>query len=229
MRQIVLAVSGGVCRAGLIATFEKENWRVNTAASNRHQLLNVLRTLVDPLIILDSNFCAQGSKALIRAIKNQVPQSKILFWCFRAGSAIDHYMADEAIDGYLYQYSEEAEWLKACMQVHLGYKYFTPYLAQTFRQLRKDSTDVPLLSGLSKRERLVLQLLCSGDTVAKIAERLFISRKTVNTFRYRLFKKTNTQNDVQLVHLAIGSGLVPVIANCFEHGQLPVTELTVTE
>lgn len=229
MRQIVLAVSGGVCRAGLIATFEKEQWRVNTEANNRHQLMNVLRTMVDPLVVLDSNFCAQSSKALIRAIKNQVPQSKILFWCFKAGSAIDHYMADETIDGYLYQYSEEQEWLKACMQVHLGYKYFTPYLAQTFRQLRKDSTEVPLLSGVSKRERLVLQLLCSGDTVAEIAERLFISRKTVNTFRYRLFKKTNTKNDVQLVHLAISSGLVPVIANCHEPGQLPVTHVSEME
>lgn len=224
MRQVVLAVSDGICKAGLISTFEKENWRTNGDAGNRHQLLHTLRTIKDALIILDVNFCTQGAKSLIRAIKIQNPRSKIILWSFRAGSAIDHYMGEEHIDGYMYQYTEQQEWLKACMQVHLGYTYFTPYLAQLFRQLRKHSEDSPLLSGLSKRERLVLQLLCSGDTVADIAERLFISRKTVNTFRYRLFKKTNTRNDVQLVHLAIGVGLVPVIPNQYEHGHLPVTE-----
>ncbi|RUO31551.1 hypothetical protein CWE12_00680 [Aliidiomarina sedimenti] len=224
MRQLIIAVSGDVCRAGLQATFEHEHWRCTANVQNRHQLLHELRGPAERIVILDSNFCAQGSKSLIRAIKRQAPLTRIIFWCFKVGSAIDHYIADEEIDAYMYQYTEAEEWLKACMQVHLGYKYFTPYLTGIFRRIKQNGDEQPLLSGLSKRERLVLQLLCSGDTVNDIASRLFISRKTVNTFRYRLFKKTNTQSDVQLVHLAISTGLVPLTPNPYEHGRLPVRE-----
>lgn len=224
MRHIILAISDDVCRAGLQAAFSEENWRCTSEVTNRHELLQLMRGPAKRMVILDSNFCAQGSRSLIRAIKREDPNVKVLYWSFKATNAIDHYLSDERehINAYLYQYTDKQEWLKACMQVHLDYTYFTPYLASMFKRLRNQDQESPLLCGLSKRERIVLRMLCSGDTVSEIAQRLFISRKTVNTFRYRLFKKTNTSSDVQLVHLAISEGLVPLIPHPYEHGQLPV-------
>lgn len=223
MRHIILALSDDVCRAGLEATFKDEKWNCTSDVSNRHELLQLMRGPAKRMVIIDSNFCPHGSRSLIRAIKREDAAAKVLYWSFKATNAIDHFLSEERehINAYMYQYTDRQEWLKACMQVHLDYTYFTPYLASMFKRLRNQDKESTLLSGLSKRERVVLRMLCSGDTVSDIAQRLFISRKTVNTFRYRLFKKTNTQSDVQLVHLAISEGLVPLIPHPYEHGQLP--------
>lgn len=224
MRHIILAVNGSMHRAGLKSLFENESWRVTGEFQNRHQLLPELKSLIEPLVILSEEFCGTGSKSLIRNIKMQCPRARIILWCFTASHAVDHYLSEEAVDGYLYQHCSDRDWLNACLQVHLGGHYTSPYLAQTFRYLAKKPQENSVIARLSKRERLVFQLICGGNTVAEISERLFISRKTVNTFRYRLFKKTNVQNDVQLAHLAISAGLVAVTPNRHEQGLIAVHE-----
>ncbi len=51
-------------------------------------------------------------------------------------------------------------------------------------------------------------MICSGTKVQDIAQKLFISNKTVNSYRYRLFEKLNVQNDVELTHLAMRYGIL---------------------
>lgn len=220
MRHIVLAVQGSIFREGLKSLFEREQWRVNTQVLNRQQLVPTIKPLIDPLVIVSDDFCAQGLRSMLRSIKDNCPRAKVLLWCHRSQRAIELYMSGEAIDGYLYQNCKEQEWLTACSQINHGGYFHSPYLAQTFRYLGKFGEHDSPFANLSKRERLVFQMICSGCTVADISERLFISRKTVNTFRYRLFKKTNVLNDVQLAHLAISEGYVPVTPNQHEPGKV---------
>lgn len=218
MRHIILAIESSVAREGLKALLETEHWQVNAKAQNRHQLLHEVKQHIDPLVIVSDSFCEQNTKALIRSINQHVPRAKIMLWCWSSQTAIYHYASEELIHGYMYQHCADQEWLSACAQIRHGGHYRSPYLAQTFRHLKKiHSSDSPF-ANLSKREKLVFQLICGGNTVSEIADRLFISRKTVNTFRYRLFKKTNVLNDVQLAHLAISSGVVAVTPNRFERG-----------
>lgn len=222
MRQIVLAVKGSVAREGLKALFEQEGWQVNVKAQNRHQLLHELKSHIEPLVIISDSFCDHATKAVLRTINQQTPRAKIILWCWSTQNAIYHYVSDEKIHGYMYQQCDDQEWLSACALVRHGGNHRSPYLAQTFRYLGKLSEQGSPFASLSKREKLVFQLICGGNTVAEIADRLFISRKTVNTFRYRLFKKTNVVNDVQLAHLAISSGVVPLTPRRFEKGEVAV-------
>ena len=62
--------------------------------------------------------------------------------------------------------------------------------------------------GLSEREFQVLLMTTAGRSSQEIAEQLFISPKTVNTYRYRLFEKLGVDNDVGLTHLAIRYGVI---------------------
>lgn len=222
MRQIVLAVSNGVCRSGLAVEIQREGWRCESGPGNRHQLLTYINSPGDKIVILDSQFCSFGSKSLIRAIKRVRPRTKILFWSFILTEAVDHYLGEEEIDGFVHQYADVIEWLSACSNLHRDRNYVSPALSSLFRRMRDVDEEQPLLRGLSKRERQVLHLICCGDTVANIAERLYISRKTVNTFRYRLFKKTGANSDVQLTHIAISAGLVPLTPILTEPGQEPI-------
>jgi two-component system invasion response regulator UvrY len=61
---------------------------------------------------------------------------------------------------------------------------------------------------LSGREMQVAMMITSGLKAQEIAESLHMSPKTVNSYRYRIFKKLDISSDVDLTHLAIRHGLV---------------------
>ena len=70
--------------------------------------------------------------------------------------------------------------------------------------------DPSLIKTLSERELQVLIMLGHGAKIQQIAEKLNITSKTVNTYRYRLYTKLGATTDVDLAHIAIRHGLVDV-------------------
>ena len=61
---------------------------------------------------------------------------------------------------------------------------------------------------LTPRETELLKLICEGLTNPEIADKLFVSVKTVNTYRYRIFDKLDITSDVELALLAVRHGMV---------------------
>jgi two-component system invasion response regulator UvrY len=61
---------------------------------------------------------------------------------------------------------------------------------------------------LSERELQVMLMITSGQKVQEISDKLCLSPKTVNSYRYRLFDKLNVHSDVELTHLAIRHGIL---------------------
>ena len=61
---------------------------------------------------------------------------------------------------------------------------------------------------LSEREMQIALMIVGCQKVAEISEKLFLSPKTVNSYRYRIFEKLGIDSDVELTHLAVRYGLV---------------------
>ena len=61
---------------------------------------------------------------------------------------------------------------------------------------------------LSEREMQVAMMVVNCQSPQQIADQLFVSVKTVNTYRYRIFEKLNIDSDVKLTHLAMRHGLI---------------------
>jgi len=61
---------------------------------------------------------------------------------------------------------------------------------------------------LSEREMQVMLMITSGLNVPEISKRLFLSTKTINCYRYRMFAKLNIKNDVELTHMAIKFSII---------------------
>lgn len=61
---------------------------------------------------------------------------------------------------------------------------------------------------LSEREMQVAMMVVNCQSPQQIADQLFVSVKTVNTYRYRIFEKLNLDSDVKLTHLAMRHGLI---------------------
>lgn len=110
--------------------------------------------------------------------------------------------------GYITKGSSTDEMVQAIRAVHAGQRYISPEIASrlAFRHVA-DQEDSPF-DTLSERELQVMLMITKGIKVQDIADKLCLSPKTVNSYRYRIFEKLGVKNDVELTLLALRHGLV---------------------
>jgi DNA-binding NarL/FixJ family response regulator len=99
----------------------------------------------------------------------------------------------------------------AVRAVHAGRRYLSQGISdqvlESFLQHGETETQASPLASLSSREREILQLVAEGKTSAEIAALLFISPKTVDTYRSRLMEKLGLKDLAGLIKFAIQQGL----------------------
>ncbi len=102
--------------------------------------------------------------------------------------------------------------MHAIQHVAKGECYISPSLAQKLiLKGMGDITGGDVFEQLSDRELEVAIMIAQGNKAPEIAKKLRLSDKTINSFRYRIFKKLQVNGDIELALLAIRHGLVPVI------------------
>jgi len=105
------------------------------------------------------------------------------------------------------------EMIRAIRAVHSGQRYISPEIAsQLAIKHLTDKGDSPFES-LSERELQVALMIINAIKVPEIAKKLFVSAKTVNSYRYRIFEKMSIENDVELTLMAIRYGLLEDVEN----------------
>lgn len=114
--------------------------------------------------------------------------------------------------GYLLKESAGAEVIQAVLTAHGGKRYLSRkvddiVIDSYIRERGLDTAKSPL-EMLSQREREVLQLVAEGRTSGEIAGILFLSTKTVETYRSRLMQKLGLKDIPSLVKFAVGQGMV---------------------
>jgi DNA-binding NarL/FixJ family response regulator len=96
----------------------------------------------------------------------------------------------------------------AIRKISQGKKYVTASLAERLALDLEIGTDKPPHETLSDREYQVMCMIASGKTVKGIAEELFLSEKTISTYRSRILEKMHIKNNAELTYYAIKNGLV---------------------
>ena len=105
--------------------------------------------------------------------------------------------------GYLTKDSSRAELLKAVNRVIEGGRYISASLAEMVIVDLERGKDGPPHEALSNREYEVMRLIASGKTVVEIAGLLFLSDKTISTYRARILAKMDMKTNAELTHYAI--------------------------
>ena len=108
-------------------------------------------------------------------------------------------------DGYVVKSSPPEVVLTAIRKVARGGKYLDPELAENIIFTRNSQAR---RTGFSMREYQVLNLIASGFRAKEIAGKLFLSVKTVSTYRCRLLAKLNVNSNADLVRYALTEGVV---------------------
>ncbi|AOY87842.1 DNA-binding response regulator [Marinobacter salinus] len=114
---------------------------------------------------------------------------------------------------YITKGADIREMVRAIRMAHSGQRYISPEIAQkmALKQLggdREDDGELSLFERLSEREMQIAMMVVDCQKVQDISDKLCLSPKTVNSYRYRIFEKLEISSDVELALMAVRLGLL---------------------
>jgi len=209
MIRIGIVDDHSIVRAGLRQFLADEvDFRITAEASNGREALEIVRTGEVDVLLLDLSMPDQGGVDALAAIKARYPDLPVLIL---SGFPEAHYattLLRQGAAGYLNKECDPEEIATAIRTVARGRRYITPAVAELLAEGVSAGTDRPLHEGLSDRELQVFLRLARGETVGHIAEQMFLSVKTVSTYRSRILQKMKLQSNSDLTYYALKNGLI---------------------
>ena len=213
--KVFLADDHAVVRDGMQALLEGENdITVVGMASNGRDAVRQVQKFDPDVVVMDiampelngieaTAWICEACPSIGVIILSMHDTSEHIFQALKAGAK-----------GYLIKESAGKEVITAVRTVHSGRRYLSQKIEEkvieNYIDYRKTASDRSPLEKLSSREREILQLVVEGKSSAKIAESLFISPKTVETYRSRLMVKLGIKDIPGLVKFAIQHGLTSI-------------------
>ncbi|CBV42694.2 UvrY/SirA/GacA family response regulator transcription factor [Halomonas elongata] len=176
-------------------------------AADGEQAIGQARQLKPDVILMDIRMPGIGGLEATRKITRLTSDVRILVLTAFIEEAFAQRLLEAGAHGFISKGSQHDEMVQAIRSVFGGKRYISPDIAQRLVLFRIDSNDNPF-DQLSQRELQVAMMIVNCQKVADIADRMFLSPKTVNTYRYRIFEKLDVHSDVELTHLALRYGLV---------------------
>ncbi len=201
--------------AGLTGAAENkaEEIKVIGEASNGLETQALSEQLQPDVLILDLMLGDINGLEVARYVKTHSPKTTIVILSMydNEGYVIEALRA--GAKGYVLKESTATELVRAIREAIAGHRYLGSPLSEraieTYLQ-KTNSPDSDPYDMLTPREREVLSLATQGLTNAAIASRLYISRRTVEIHRANMLRKLGLRNQyVQLVHYAMGKGILP--------------------
>jgi DNA-binding NarL/FixJ family response regulator len=180
-------------------------------ASDGEVFLNMIKTYTPDLVLMDIEMPRiNGIEATIRALELN-PDLKIMALSMYGDEEYFQKMIDAGVCGFLLKNSDFSEVKKAILTASQGNNYFTKeILYRLVNRIKTKSTQTDIAVALSDREIEVLQLICKGLSNQEIADKLFISKRTVDHHRASLLTKTDTKNAASLVIYAIKHKMIEI-------------------
>lgn len=172
-------------------------------ASNGLELLKVLETNAPDIIFMDINMPQlDGVEASKRSLETYPDLKIIALTTFLDDDYLEQ-MLMAGVEGYMLKSADIEEFEKAILKVYKGGNYFSDeivsLLSDKLNILRKRKIKQLELPNLTEREKEILELICKGLGNKQIAEKTFLSPKTIEKHKSSLFQKTGTYNTVNLV------------------------------
>ncbi|WP_113634994.1 response regulator transcription factor [Nubsella zeaxanthinifaciens] len=195
---------------GLKMMLDGDVYQVISEANNGQEAIDLIQTQPEQyhLLLTDISMPLLSGTELCKMVKSQFPHIQVLVLSmYNNAQAVKEAVLAEA-DGYILKNSGRTELLQALHRITNGGTYFSQDIVPIiYGQYQKQKVKDEKLNVLSPREREILSLIVKEFTSEEIAEKLFISKKTVDNHRQNLFVKCNCKSTVGLVKYALANGL----------------------
>jgi len=178
-------------------------------ASTGEEAIKLTRELSPDVVIMDLQMPGIGGLEATRKMLRHNPMVRVLALTVCDDEPYPSRLLQAGAAGYITKGSNAEEMIKAIRMLHAGERYLSSEIAQQLALKRFSSEeDASPLDALSERELQIMLMITQGQKTKKISEKLCLSIKTINSYRYRIFEKLGVKSDVELTLLAMRLGLI---------------------
>ena len=203
--KVILADDHATVRRNLRLLLDREDgMEVIAEAGDITSVMRHVPIHLPHVLVLDLRLPNGSSVETIRKLRERHPETEIVVLTMEESPAFAQQALDAGASGFVLKDKADEELPMAIRRAARGEEYISPRLAASLAALRKAVTG----DGLSPRETEVLRLIALGHTSAEIAQKLNLSRRTVETHRARIHRKLGLDTRAQLVSYALGRHLI---------------------
>lgn len=211
--RVALADDHAVLRAGLKALLNAEpDLLVVGEASNGAEAVRLVEQLRPDVVVMDITMPVLDGLAATRRITALGLGTKVLVLTMHAEEQYLFQVLAAGGAGYVLKQSADTELMEAIRTVQRGEVFLYPSgvqrLLQAYRQGGPPAAAAAAQARLTEREEQVLALTAEGYSNVEIGARLYLSTKTVDTYRQRIMEKLGLHHRAELVRYALDRGLL---------------------
>ena len=210
--KVLLADDHDVVRKGMKMLLEdEEGVLVIGEAADGAEAIEKVKALMPDVVILDLTMPKMTGIEAAAVISQEYPSVKILIFSMHNNREYIINSVENGASGYLLKDTGKDELLRALTVVSEGRKYFPPEISEVIidELLAKNlsggapTESKPIFQKITPKERQILDLIVQGYNSREIADKLFLSIRTVDNHRANMMKKTKAKNTADLVKMAI--------------------------
>lgn len=211
--KILIADDHAIIRDGLKLILEtNREFKVVAEANNGLEAINKAKDYEPDVVIMDIAMPGMNGIEATKRIKDENNAIKIVILSIHSTSEDIYRALKNGASGYLLKESAGSEVVEAVIAVFNGRRYLSRKVDDTLIDSciysNKDTSPQSPLESLSDREREVLQLVAEGNSNSQIAGLLFLSVKTVETYRSRMMEKLGIHDLTSLIKFALQQGII---------------------
>jgi DNA-binding NarL/FixJ family response regulator len=212
MIKLALADDQNLFRKGMSMLLrELHGMEVTLECANGKDLLKAIAVVPVDIVLLDLEMPVMDGVETMKRMRTDHPEVKVLVLSMHSEEKFIVHLMELGANGYLLKTAEAAEVETAIRSVAESGYYFSDMVSQVMLQglVKKDKVRpyFNVVDPLSERELEVLKLICAEKTTPEIAERLFLSPRTVEGHRNNILLKTGARNVAGLVVFAMTNGI----------------------
>jgi two-component system response regulator NreC len=210
--RVMLVDDHAVLRSGLKALLHAEDdMAVVGEASTGEEALEKVDLLKPAVVVMDLSMPGMGGMEAMKQIVAKGIGARVLVLTMHAEDEYLLAVLEAGGSGYVHKSSADQDLTQAIRTVAKDEVFLYPSAARLLLKgfkTKKETSGVDPLAKLTERERDVLQQTVQGYSSSEIGAKLFISPKTVDTYRSRVMEKLGLTHRSELVRLALETGLL---------------------
>lgn len=209
MIKILIADDHAIVREGLKQILaETDDIVVAGEATNGREVLEQVRKDDWDLVLLDLAMPGKDGLETLKELRLEKPTLPVLVLSIYPEEQYAVRLLKAGAAGYLTKESAPEELIAAIRKVSQKGKYISSSLAEKLAFYLEADAEKPIHETLSDREYKVMLMIGSGKTVKEVADEMFLSVKTVSTYRVRALNKMGMKNNAEFTYYALKHGLV---------------------
>jgi DNA-binding NarL/FixJ family response regulator len=207
--RILLVDDHRLFRSALIRLMQSFKFPVDYfEASNGAEGMALLNTQKIDIVLLDIQMPEMGGIEMLKSIRRDGKQTKIIMLTQFQDQSLIVYLLQLGANGFLLKSCETKELEEAIQKVNSEGHYYDQQVSKAVEQNLSNEEKLSNLD-ITPREFQVLVLIKDGKSNKEVARNLGLTIRTIESYRKRLIKKTNSKNTIGLISLAYRTGIFP--------------------